>query len=90
MYDLEFEKLTESQLYDKIATLNKQLYYYRFKGNDQVVESILTMLDICYNIRDERNFKRLYDSITPPDGVIIDPETHGKKEPKQTRNTRKR
>ena len=83
MYDIEFEKLTDQQLYEKIATLSKQLQFYRYNQNEQVVESILTMLEVCYTIRDERNYKRLYDKTTKEDGVIIDAVSHGQKTEKE-------
>ena len=83
MYDIEFEKLTDQQLYDKIATLHKQLSFYQYNNNEQVVESILTMLEVCYNIRDERNYKRLHDKITLQDGVVLDAVTHGQKTEKE-------
>ena len=83
MYDIEFEKLTDQQLYEKISTLNKQLQFYRYMNNEQVIENILTMLEVCYTLRDERSYKRIYDKTTKEDGVIIDAATHGQKTEKE-------
>lgn len=69
----EYMKLSDEELNTKIQKLSKMYNFYHLTDNGNMENSIADILQICYNIQDERADMRYYESLnTKENGVVID------------------
>ena len=92
----EYANLTDEALNEKVQKLTKMYNFYHLTDNSNMKNSIEFMLNVCYNIQDERADMRYYEQLNKKDnGVVIDTqivtetETPNESEPtKRRRRTR--